>query len=78
MITLSALLHYMDQFKQYFAQKEVDTKTVNKDICIYLLTITKELVTQTGTIRQDFWQFFLFEATRRYLTKKQKSYAEYL
>jgi hypothetical protein len=78
MIVLSALLHYLDQFKTLFAQKDIDTKGVNKEICIYLLTITKEVMTHTGDIRQDFWQFYLFEVTRKNLSKKQKSYAKHL
>ncbi len=35
-------------------------------------------MTHTGEVNQDFWMFYLFEVTRRSLTKKQKSYAEHL
>jgi|LakMenEpi03Aug12_release.lakeMendotaPanAssembly.Ray.scaffolds.fasta_scaffold349361_1 hypothetical protein len=35
-------------------------------------------MTHTGDVHQDFWMFYLFEVTRRSLTKKQKSYAEHL
>jgi hypothetical protein len=78
MVLLSALLHYTDQFKDIFTQASIETKTLGREICIYLLTITKELVTHTADIHQDFWMFYLFEVTRRNLTKKQKSYAEHL
>lgn len=35
-------------------------------------------MTHTGEAKQDFWMFYLFEVSRKSLTKKQKSYAEHL
>lgn len=75
---LSALLHYMDQFTELFAQAGIDNKQLVREICVYLLTLTKELVTHTDGIWQDFWMFYLFEVTRRSLSKKQKSFAAFL
>ena len=39
---------------------QLDTKSLSRDICLYLLSITKETVTHTNEIHQDFWQFYMF------------------
>ena len=59
-ILLSALLHYSDQLKPLLQSHNIETKQVIQEVCVYLLTITKELVTHTKGIKQDFWEFFIF------------------
>ncbi len=78
LILLSALLHYLDILADCLKDLQVDLKSLSRDICLYLLSITKETVTHTNDLHQDFWQFYMFEVTRRNLTLKQKSYSKQL
>ena len=77
-ILLSALLHYGDQLHPFLISNKVDMRQVIKESCVYLLTMAKELVTHTKGIKQDFWEYYLFDTTRNALTQKQINYAIYL
>ena len=48
-----------------------DLKPLTKQLCIYLVTITKEISMQTKEPRLEGWQFYLFDVTRQNLTIKQ-------
>lgn len=76
LILLSALLHYLDLLADYLGNIQNEIESLSRDICLYLLSITKETVTHTNDLHQDFWQFYMFEVTRRHLTLKQKSYSK--
>lgn len=77
-ILLSALLHYADQLRPFLIAQKVDMRQVIQESCHYLLTMAKELVTHTKGIKQDFWEYYLFDTTRKALTQKQVNYACYL
>lgn len=80
-ILLSAFLYYLEQVKPKLTSTTFDLKTLIKNICIYLLTASKEVMLQTKNdknVPTNDLQFYLFESTKKYLTKKQKSYAEAL
>lgn len=71
----------VDYYKQveHLVKKGFDFKPVIRNICVYLITLTKEISKQTkkGNFIEDS-QFYLFETTKKHLTKKQKSCAERL
>ena len=77
-IITSAVIYYYKQV-EHLLKNGFDFKSVIRNICVYLITLTKEISkhTKKGNFIEDS-QFYMFDTTKKHLTKKQKSCAERL
>ena len=78
LILTSSIVYYHKQIENMVAANHFDFKPILRNISIYLYTLTKELVRHTKNVGYELNHFYLFDTTKKHLTKKQKSFAEYL
>ena len=77
-VLTSAVMYYSKQIEKIVKANHFDTRPIIRNICIYLVTVTKELMRHARNITSEDNHFYLFETTKVNLTKKQTAFAERL